>query len=89
MTKWIPASIIAVAGLTAALFLGALPTRGQDASVPVKGKGKQKGAKAKSAPTPRLADGKVDLSGLWSPDRNFIYDISDSLKPGDKLPTQP
>jgi hypothetical protein len=87
--KRIAVSIVAVAGLTVALFLGSLPSRGQDGDVPVKGKGKQKGAKAKSAPAPRLADGKVDLSGLWSPDRNFIYDISDSLKPGDKLPTQP
>ena len=89
MTKWIPGSNVAVAGFMAALFLVSLPTPGQDGDAPVKGKGKQKGAKAKSAPTPRLADGKVDLSGLWSPDRNFIYDISDSLKPGDKLPTQP
>ena len=46
--------------------------------------------KAKSAgPTPRTADGKPDLSGLWGPDRNFILDISAALKPGDKLPLQP
>src|SRR6202023_1422 len=58
-------------------------------SIPAKAKQKGKGAKSKSSPTPHTADGKVDLSGIWSPDRNFIYDISDSLKPGDKLPTQP
>src|SRR5579883_440993 len=39
--------------------------------------------------TPRLANGKPDLSGVWSPDRNFIYDISDALKPGEDLPLQP
>jgi hypothetical protein len=42
-----------------------------------------------TGPTPRTADGKPDLSGLWSPDRNFIYDISSALKPGDTLPIQP
>jgi hypothetical protein len=67
-----------------------LPAKGQDnGAVPAKAKQRGKDAKAKSGPAPRMADGKVDLSGLWSPDRNFIYDISDSLKPGDKLPTQP
>jgi hypothetical protein len=38
---------------------------------------------------PRLANGKPDLSGIWTPDRNFIYDLSDALKPGEELPMQP
>jgi hypothetical protein len=42
-----------------------------------------------TGPAPRTADGKPDLSGLWGPDRNFIYDISSALKPGDTLPIQP
>jgi hypothetical protein len=42
-----------------------------------------------SRPTPRTADGKVDLSGIWGADRRFIYDINDALKPGDELPIQP
>src|SRR5579862_5856372 len=83
-------SFLLVASLLTALILTSLTSAGQDAvSIPAKGKDKQKSAKAKSGPAPRTPDGKVDLSGLWSPDRNFIYDISDSLKPGDKLPTQP
>src|SRR5688572_32375934 len=36
----------------------------------------------KTGPAPRTADGKVDLSGIWNPDRRFIYDINDALKPG-------
>jgi len=42
-----------------------------------------------SGPAPRTRDGKPDFSGLWGPDRNFIYDISSALKPGETLPLQP
>jgi hypothetical protein len=38
---------------------------------------------------PRTADGKPNLAGLWGPDRNFIYDISSALRPGETLPLQP
>jgi len=87
--KRIMGSVLLVSAAMVALLATSQAMRGQDDEAPTKAKGsKQKGAKAKSGPTPRTADGKVDLSGLWSPDRNFIYDISDSLKPGDKLPAQ-
>ena len=82
---------VVFAGMLAALWMMSPPAKGQSdqaASAKARPKG-AKGKSAKSGATPRMADGKVDFSGLWSPDRNFIYDISDALKPGDKLPTQP
>jgi hypothetical protein len=42
-----------------------------------------------SGPTPRARDGKPDLTGIWTPDRSFIYDISTSLAKGEELPLQP
>src|ERR1700733_4521007 len=49
-----------------------------------------KGFQTKSnAPAPRTADGKADLSGLWSPDGHFTIDITGALKAGEELPLQP
>ena len=42
-----------------------------------------------NGPAPRTRDGKPDLSGIWGPDRNFIYDIGSALKAGETLPLQP
>ena len=49
----------------------------------------QRAASAPKGPTPRTRDGKPDLSGLWTPDRNFIYNIESALAKGERLPIQP
>lgn len=41
-----------------------------------------------SAPAPKQADGKPDLSGLWQPAAILIGDIATNLKPG-SVPFQP
>jgi hypothetical protein len=42
-----------------------------------------------AAPTPKLRDGKPDLSGVWEPNGNkYVRDIAADLKPGD-VPFQP
>lgn len=40
-------------------------------------------------PVPKAKDGHPDLSGIWSPDGNFVQDISKGLPKGEKLPLQP
>jgi hypothetical protein len=46
-------------------------------------------AAAPKGPTPRTSSGKPDLSGIWTPDATFIYNIESALKKGEKLPLQP
>ncbi len=44
---------------------------------------------APKGPAPRTVSGTPDFSGIWSPDRTFIYNIESALKKGEKLPIQP
>ena len=42
-----------------------------------------------TAPAPKTADGRPDLSGLWGPDRTFMWNLASGLTPGGELPLQP
>jgi hypothetical protein len=70
--------------------LATVPAAGQGAAIQ-QSEARQGTAAARrpAAATPRTADGKVDFTGIWTPDRKFIYDINDALKKGDTLPIQP
>jgi hypothetical protein len=79
--------------LLAFVLLCSLPVFSQDATDPAGGgtalAAMANAKKLPAGPAPRADNGKPDLSGIWSPDRTFIYDIASSLKPGETLPIQP
>jgi len=91
MGKRLSASIAAAAVVVTAAF--ASSAFAQSAATDPAGGGTALAAIAKQTapkgPTPKTADGKPDLSGIWSPERTFIYDISSSLAKGETLPLQP
>ena len=72
-------TLLTLAGMVAAGLVSAPPLTASG----------QKAVPPKSASAPRTADGHVDFSGIWSPDRNFIYDLNDALDKGTTLPLQP
>jgi len=72
------AQMVAATALAALVSASFLSAAGQKAA-----------AAPKAAPAPRTADGHVDFSGIWGPDRNFIYDLNDALDKGTVLPLQP
>ena len=82
-------AIGSIAALLATAALWApLPAAGQATQSVLTGGGVENKA-APAGATPRAKDGKPDFSGVWGPDRNFIYDISSALKKGESLPIQP
>jgi hypothetical protein len=86
LAHW-PRWLIAVAAGSAIVFLMPAPAAAQGQSVLTGGGVENKAAPL--GPPPRTTAGKPDLSGVWGPDRNFIYDITSALKPGETLPLQP
>jgi len=78
------------AAAAAALSFAPVPAAGQaPKSTLALGEGGVENKPAPTGPTPRTREGKPDLSGVWGPERNFIYNITKALKPGEVLPLQP
>ncbi len=85
MRRYLPGAFIVAATVVAVWFLAVQLIAAQGEAR----QAAQRAPAAKAEPTPRTPNGKVDFSGIWEPDRNFIYDINDALKPGETLPIQP
>jgi hypothetical protein len=78
-------SVLAI--ITAAFWLAASPAqwlRYPTAGIPRLPNGKVD----LSAPVPKTADGKPDISGLWQPGPGYVGNIAKDLKPED-VPYQP
>src|SRR6266852_4980083 len=92
MRKTAVASILAVSALGLLSLWAQTPEATAPSppggSVQNKGKGKAKGPPVPTGPTPRLADGKPDLSGVWN-GGGPIGDLAQGLAPGEKIPLLP
>ena len=85
MKKTLTGGIMTAAALAAALLLLQAPA---DSQAPADGKdggkAKAKGKARPTGPTPRLANGKPDLSGLWN-GGGPVGDIAQGLVPGEQI----
>ncbi len=71
-------------GLSAATFVLAQDPAPAPAATKT-GKGKGRGPATPTGPTPHLADGTVDLSGVWMGSGSNSGDITKGLKPGEQV----
>lgn len=82
-------SISAAVSVAALLALSAAPGRAQWLNYKTPGTPRLADGKANmSAPAPRTPDGKADITGLWITDGRYVADIAKDLKPG-SVPYQP
>ena len=87
--RWLRSFSAAAALLLIPVFWQAPAAGQEDLTAPAGAGGQARQPSAPKGRAPRLADGKPDFAGLWTPDRNFTLDIAEALKPGDTLPLQP
>ena len=78
---------ITIFGMTAATLMAQAPPAAPGGPGGGRGRGPGRGDGASTAPAPKNAEGKPDISGAWSP--NAIQYNVDMVKAGVKIPFQP
>ena len=90
MKRRLTGSLVTAAAVAAVLAMSPIPAAGQEEPGLNGARGSAGGRQiGPTGPAPRAPNGKPDLSGVRSPDRTFIYNITSALKKGETLPIQP